>query len=72
METVYDMVALDKQGYYRAVIFSSLDEENNLVYNVGVGACGCLYDSVTEGFTTIENANEYVADLIAENEWAFQ
>ena len=61
-------LALDGDGYYRAETFKGAIEDDPAgeYYNVGFGACGCLYDGVVEGFETFADAYKYVTDVAYE------
>lgn len=66
MET-FKVIALDEHGYYRAVLYSYTDPDTNeLGYYIGVGACGCIYDNIFDGFETLESAEQFLKYFVEE------
>ncbi len=63
----FKVIALDEHGYYRAVLYSYLDPDTKeFGYYIGVGACGCLYDTIFDGFETLKSAEQFLKDFVEE------
>jgi hypothetical protein len=58
--------ALDADGYARAEVFDAVNDHGETEYCIGFGVCGCLYDSVIDGFDTFDDAIDTLRYMVEE------
>lgn len=58
--------ALDRDGYTRAEVFDAVNGDGGTEYCIGFGVCGCLYDSILDGFDTFDQAIDTLRYIVEE------